>query len=153
MRGFETKPDGVVARVRARLSALMRRLRTRIHPGEAAAFEKAAREAFRASMTPEARKPSRPETHKPFAPVPSSESPGTVSGAVRPAGTVVAPTAPPAATVIESVQEAPAAGPPGREPRRHAGDTAPDFLLRTPRTTPVADDFFDGLIRRVEGDR
>ena len=52
MRGFETKPDGVVARVRARLSAPMRRLRTRIHPGEAAAFEKAAREAFRTSIDP-----------------------------------------------------------------------------------------------------
>jgi len=38
--------------------------------------------------------------------------------------------------------------------RRQPGDTAPDFLLRTPTSvTPVADDFFDDLIRRVEGDR
>ena len=44
--------------------------------------------------------------------------------------------------------------PPGPPRRRKPGETAPDFLLRTPTSvTPVADDFFDGLIRRVEGDR
>jgi hypothetical protein len=38
--------------------------------------------------------------------------------------------------------------------RRQPGETAPDFLLRTPtNVAPVADDFFDGIIRRVEGDR
>jgi hypothetical protein len=38
--------------------------------------------------------------------------------------------------------------------RRQPGDTAPDFLLRTPASaTLVADDFFDGLIRRIESDR
>lgn len=38
--------------------------------------------------------------------------------------------------------------------RRSAGDTAPEALLRTPsRVTPVADEFFDGLTKRVEGDR
>ena len=38
--------------------------------------------------------------------------------------------------------------------RRQPGETAPDFLLRTPTSvTPVADDFFNGLIRRIEGDR
>lgn len=38
--------------------------------------------------------------------------------------------------------------------RQLAGETAPDFLLRTPSgVSPIADDFFDGLIRRVEGDR
>ena len=42
---------------------------------------------------------------------------------------------------------------PGRN-RRRADSSAPDYLLRTPTSvTPVADDFFDGLIRRVEGDR
>jgi hypothetical protein len=42
---------------------------------------------------------------------------------------------------------------PGRN-RRQADSSAPDYLLRTPTSVaPVADDFFDGLIRRVEGDR
>jgi hypothetical protein len=36
----------------------------------------------------------------------------------------------------------------------HHGETAPGFLLETPRhVTQVADDFFDGLVRRVERDR
>ena len=39
-------------------------------------------------------------------------------------------------------------------PGLQAGDTAPDFLLQAPPgVRPVADDFFHGLIRRVEGDR
>jgi hypothetical protein len=43
---------------------------------------------------------------------------------------------------------------PGAELHREPGDTAPDFLLRPPASvTPVADDFFNGLIRRVERDR
>jgi hypothetical protein len=38
--------------------------------------------------------------------------------------------------------------------RRRPGETAPESLLRTPDSAAsVADDFFDGLIRRVEGDR
>ncbi len=38
--------------------------------------------------------------------------------------------------------------------RRSPGDTAPDFLLRAPTSvTPMADDFFDGLIRQVDGER
>ena len=54
-----------------------------------------------------------------------------------------------AAPVGDAPEESPA--PPRR---RKPGDTAPDFLLRTPTSvTRVADDFFDGLIRRVEGDR
>jgi hypothetical protein len=41
---------------------------------------------------------------------------------------------------------------PARPPRR--GETAPDHLLQAPPgVAPVADDFFDALIRRVEGDR
>ena len=37
---------------------------------------------------------------------------------------------------------------------RAPGDTAPDFMLRAPAiVTPVADDFFDGLIRQVDGER
>ena len=40
-------------------------------------------------------------------------------------------------------------------PRRHQpGDTAPDSLLQAPTSVvAVADDFFDGLVRQIEGDR
>jgi hypothetical protein len=53
---------------------------------------------------------------------------------------------------------APDSAPPDGEPasrlRRTPGDTVPDFLLRAPTSViPVADDFFDDLIRQVEGDR
>lgn len=38
--------------------------------------------------------------------------------------------------------------------RRQPGQTAPEELLRVPPSVGVAaDDFFDGLVRRVEGDR
>ena len=40
-----------------------------------------------------------------------------------------------------------------RSPRA-PGDTAPDFMLRAPASViPMADDFFDGLIRQVDGER
>jgi hypothetical protein len=39
-------------------------------------------------------------------------------------------------------------------PPRAPGDTAPDFMLRAPASvTTMADDFFDGLIRPVDGER
>jgi hypothetical protein len=37
--------------------------------------------------------------------------------------------------------------------RRQADSPAPDYLRTPSSVAPVADDFFDGLIRRVEGDR
>ncbi len=47
-------------------------------------------------------------------------------------------------------EEGPAAHPQSRQP----GNTAPDFLLETPTSATLAsDDFFDGLVRRVESDR
>jgi hypothetical protein len=43
---------------------------------------------------------------------------------------------------------------PSHRPRRETGDTAPDHLLLPPTTVDsTADDFFGGLIRRIEGDR
>jgi hypothetical protein len=42
----------------------------------------------------------------------------------------------------------------GSRTRRQPGETAPESLLRAPAAAAtVADDFFDGLVRRVEGDR
>jgi hypothetical protein len=65
---------------------------------------------------------------------------------------------PPAALDVQRLAdlastEAEAAKLSGARQRRDA-NTAPDFLLRAPtNTTVLADDFFDGLIARVEGDR
>jgi hypothetical protein len=42
---------------------------------------------------------------------------------------------------------------PGQELQRQPGDTAPDFMVRPPANQPAVDDFFDGLIRRVEDHR
>jgi len=47
-----------------------------------------------------------------------------------------------------------AADVPGAHTRRQPGETAPESLLRAPAAAAsVVDDFFDGLVRRVEGDR
>jgi hypothetical protein len=160
MRDVDIHLADVVARARARLAALVRR------PAEAAAYEAAVREAFRTGTTLEAPRLLAPApTARPLAPAPTAESPASTSGAARPVTSVFAPTAPAAARPVASVS-APttSAAEPAREPtaaegpsprhRRQAGETAPDYLLRAPTGgTAVADDFFDGLIRRVEGDR
>lgn len=162
----------VVARAGARLAALVRWPRAPgierpdgltpgaapgVYPAEAAAWEAIVRESFRAGVRLEA--PTAPEAGRTAG---SSTSP---SAAGPPISSVFARRAPAAARRVASVSAptAPAAEP-AREPAadgqpelghlQQAGDTAPEFLLRTPtRVTPVADDFFDGLIRRVEGDR
>lgn len=87
----------------------------------------------------------------------AADSPVTETGpeaeAARPRGAWATPPSQPAEQSAAPVGEAPEESPaPPR--RRQPGDTAPGFLLRTPTSvTRVADDFFDGLIRRVEGDR
>ena len=43
---------------------------------------------------------------------------------------------------------------PSTASQRHPSDTSPDPLLRTPSSVDsIADDFFENLIRRTEGDR
>lgn len=162
----------VVARTGARLAELVRWPRAPglgrpngrtsgaaawVDPGEAAAWEAIVRESFRAGATLEA--PTAPEAGQTAS---SSTSP---SAPARPVSSAFALRGPVAARGVASVSAptTPAAEPaqePAAEVRpelphlQQAGETAPEFLLRTPtRVTPVADDFFDGLIRRVEGDR
>lgn len=164
----------IVARARARLTALVKRSRAsalerlaglmpgvaaRIDPAEAAAYEEAAREAFRAATTL--------ETAKPLAPASTAGSPASTSGAVRPVAPVSARTTPTATPATEPAQEpapaTPAAEPapepvtaerPARRSRRQAGEIALDHLLRPPESVDsAANDFFDGLVRRVQGDR
>lgn len=161
----------LVARAGARLAELVRWLRApglerpdgrtlggaRVDPGEAAAWEAIVRESFRAGATLEA--PTALEAE------PTASTSTSPSAPTRPVSSDFARRGPVAARGVASVSAptTPAAEP-AREPAadvrpellhlQQARETAPEFLLRTPtRVTPVADDFFDGLIRRVEGDR
>jgi hypothetical protein len=174
VHGVAMHTAGVVARARARLAALVRRPRAaalqrlaglmpgvaaRIDLAGAAAYEEAAREAFRAATTL--------ETASPLVPAPTAESPASTSGAARPVASVSARTAPAATPATEPAREpapaTPAAEPssqpvtaerPARRSRRQAGETALDHLLRPPESVnSAANDFFDGLVGRVEGDR
>jgi hypothetical protein len=73
-----------------------------------------------------------------------------VSTAVPEVSTAV----PEVSTAVPEVARVEEPSPTERPARRQAGDTAPEFLLRTPTSvTRVVDDFLDGVIRRVEGDR
>jgi hypothetical protein len=85
---------------------------------------------------------------------PMDESAQSMPGPARSGGPAAAPAAPAAVTGSEPARAPADSEPQARRPNRQAGETAPDFLLRTPTSVaPIVDDFFDGLIRRVEGDR
>lgn len=136
------------------------RLLGRLDHRNAAAYEEAARDAFKAA-TPTAVPPTTPAVNAADslgprdapALVPSGQ-PAFRQGptTTRPSGSLGSkPTAKPRGP--DSATREGAAidgGATGRE-SPEAVDATTD-LLRTPRSvTPVADDFFDGLIRRVEG--
>ena len=118
---------------------------------EAAEFDAAARQAFHAAL--------KLDRGTPSAPVPletrPSETPEPVPGPVNGTGLSAwaTPSIPPPerlATLAGQSPEDAIAAPHWRQP----GETAPDSLMQTSsNVTLVADDFFDGLIRRVEGDR
>lgn len=118
----------------------------RIDPAEAAAWEAVVREAFRAG-SPVVTTRSTPPAQSSGAPAPRIARLGTSSSASRRRSR----TAP--AAVFNAAREPETGGPPKPENRRQDGATAPDHLLRTPTSVAlVADDFFEGLVRRVEGD-
>ena len=140
----------------------LRRLLSRLDPGDAAAYEEAAREAFKAGTPTDAGKPAPSVEAADFAGSRDVRLPGSFGERVRRQGTTTGkrpgrpgsqpteePPEPGGATADEPATE-------NRPPEgnsRDAADAATD-PLRTPRSvTPVADDFFDGLIRRVEGKR
>lgn len=87
----------------------------------------------------------------PAAPEPAADAPESSAGVhtstwTTPPGTRRARSAAPR---VEPPEE-----PPGPPRRRQPGETAPDFLLRPPtNVAPVADEFFDGLVERIEGHR
>lgn len=161
----------VVDRARARLAALLRRPRAqgvrqpagkrRIDGQEAAAWQEAAREAFRVGTTLEGHTPVAPSTTGSTAStVPASTSVGSTPQWV-PASTASAATSrvaqastPRVSVAAPEIKPAPASAPAERPARRLVSDTAPEFMLQAPTSViPVADAFFDDLIRRVEGDR
>jgi hypothetical protein len=127
------------------LAGIISNMRRRIGGREASTFEEAVREAFRAAMV-----------LGPALPLPSPvdpESPAARQDGLRPISTVLVPMLG-GNLQKQEAPDRPEVTPSAARPPRQAGDTAPDHLLRPSASVPaVADDFFDGLVRRVEGDR
>ena len=99
-------------------------------------------------------KPASKPAPKPAVAARKTETPAPTSRAGRRDASGPAQTEPAAATpTAEPAREPVTAERPARRSRRPAGETAPDHLLAPPkRVSSAADDFFDGLVRRVEGD-
>ena len=94
----------------------------------------------------------------PDAPAPTgataAPAPAPVAQASAWASRKPAPAEPPPSQPAEPSAAPPEPKPSRRRRRRQAGETAPDHLLDAPGSVhPAADDFFDGLVRRIEGDR
>ncbi len=130
-------------------------------------FEEAERAAFRASTTAPAVSATAAPATAQDTPTGTDHPQGLRGATARPAGSAAA-TSPeaisatvarlegiqPAASSAESIPSPTEVEVPGVRSRRRPGDTAPESLLRTPPgAAAVADDFFDALVRRVEGDR
>jgi hypothetical protein len=140
----------------------MLRLLGRVDPREAAAYEEAAREAFKAGTPTDVRTSAPSVDAGDFTGSRDARPPGTLAEPARlqDAATTKRPDPLGSEPTEGTLGFADAkANEPAIEDRlpdlnsRAAGDAATD-LLRTPRSvTPVADDFFDSLIRRVEGKR
>jgi hypothetical protein len=138
------------------------RLLGRLDPREAAAYEEAAREAFKAGTPTDVRTATPsidaadvgPARDAPpvgsFAPDARPHGPTTTE---RPASLGSRPTAKPRVS-DRATPKGPAIDDAAPAPEARGAVDATNDLRRTPRSvTPVADDFFDGLIRRVEGER
>jgi hypothetical protein len=128
-------------RVRTRLAIL----RGSIGRRDAGAFHEAVRAAYKADTPIDA--------PRPIGPAETAESPPS---GLRPAPPIRPDVVPDHRTTIRPVEPAlPAAvAEPDPERRPVVDPTAPESTLRTPiSVTSVAEDFFESLIRRVEGDR
>jgi Beta-lactamase superfamily domain len=172
-----------LAAARGRLARLVPGRSARTGARQAAEFDAAARKAYQSALKleigaplapalPAARSAGAPTTEPPTALASEPTAPDAASATGLEPAAAPATAAEPAAAARTSAwatpprlpaeQSAAVGGEPPAAPpapstlprRRQPGETAPDFLLRTPtNVAPVADDFFDGLIRRVEGDR
>lgn len=145
------------------LGFLARLIPTRgaLGPAKDAEFDASEREAYRSALevwggpplAPAPLKPSRllPGARSLPAPTTESRDAADASRADR-RSAWAAPPRPDAEPAILA-----GAGPEGPSPsprRLRPGETAPDSLFQAPTSVSLtADDFFDGLIRRVEGDR
>jgi hypothetical protein len=143
-----------------RLVRLIPVLGARIERAEAIAFQEVGREAFLAGTLTEAPKPAGSGS--------SGASIASVRWLERPleavirTETIAQPRDKAIAEVTDDSEDEAAlaetlavdATVPGRQRRRQSGSSSPAHLLQTPaNVAPVVDDFLDGLIRRVEGDR
>ena len=120
-----------------------------IAAAEADEFDAAARQAYEAAQ--------KLRSGSPLAVAPPADSPAVATEPALTGAARVSAWASPSRLLTE---EPAAPGTRSSEPataaahRRQAGETAPDSTLRTPSSVAVvADDFFDTLIRRAEGDR
>jgi len=138
------------------LAGLIARVTGRMDPHELARYEEATRIAFEAAVkgatgagaTLQGLSPRRPgQTQKRFPPlIQSHEAPPVVSGSEQTAP-IVQPTA-------STPARDPTVDQPERQKRPLTSDAGADVPVRTPSNVArVADDFFDGLIGRVEGHR
>jgi hypothetical protein len=170
---IDPSPEPVAASVKGPLTLiqqLVARLSGRavvdFDPEEAAAYKEAAREAFRTTGV----LLRRPESSRPASPGDRPRPDGTPEGQID---TVIdAPSYNRKRTVTRSIASGPppeieivdpgatlgedviADAPEPGQGRNQAKASAPGHLLRKPaNVTRVADDFFDGVVRRVEGDR
>ena len=139
----------VVARVRARLGRLTGLVRggaARPDPAEAAAYAEAVRAVFLAGMTD--------DIPGPPGPLPPADPPAPSPAAAHERSTASATTVPAVTATSAPAPRPEATTRPAKRRRSQPGETAPEFLLRTPTSVaPVADDFFEDLARRVEADR
>ena len=127
----------IIETVRARMSTL---------PGldgkEAGAYDEAVRVAYRTDTTIDVPRPMAPPESPPFDP-----------RLQRPIRSSSIPTPDPTIRPVDSAEPRAVPEVKARGRRPELGDKAPEGLRTPASVTSVADDFFDGLIRRVEGDR
>jgi hypothetical protein len=146
------EPSGLREAGRRLLGRLVPRFGEGIGATEAAEFDAAARQAYQAALKVDlgSRAPDLGPSSPADAPAPVPEPAATAEAegslwATRPSLLDVR-----LADLPGQAPEPASAAPQRRQP----GDTAPGSLLRTPSSVaPVADEFFDSLIRRVESDR
>jgi hypothetical protein len=146
------EPSGLRSAGRRLLGRLVPRFGEGIGATEAAEFDAAARQAYQAALKLDlgSRAPASPPSQPPDGPDPVPEPLETAEAEA------------PIWATRPSLLDVRLADLPGQAPepasaapqRRQPGGTAPGSLLRTPSSVaPVADEFFDSLIRRVESDR
>lgn len=138
------------ARLLDRLSAFLPGAPAPVDRAEVAAFQQASRELFHDNQRlAEAHRPA--SIDRPPSPVDHHHEHDAVPNSAAPSEPPIKSITPLTESAVSPRESAVADRPRGRSSHLSA-DSAPDPLLKAPRNVaPVADDFFAGLIRRVEG--